>query len=117
MYPLFGGNYTPPELSMIEQNLGLREVKNLISYQAREVRGHLIDRLRSPLIEQEWRELQRLSRKEWQDEVLSAKNRLFRLLTSDTLARFMGLPGRSLDLGSIIEEGKVLLAAPKWSMP
>ena len=94
---------------MIEQNLGLREVKNLISYQAREVRGHLIDRLRSPLIEQEWRELQRLSRKEWQDEVLSAKNRLFRLLTSDTLARFMGLPGRSLDLGNIIEEGKVLL--------
>jgi hypothetical protein len=81
-----------------------------IRYQAREVRGHLIDRLRSPLIEQEWRELQRLSRKEWQDEVLSAKNRLFRLLTSDTLARFMGLPGRSLDLGSIIEEGKVLLA-------
>ncbi len=94
---------------MIEQNLGLREVKNLISYQAREVRGHLIDRLQSPLIQQEWQELQKLSRKEWQDEVLSAKNRLFRLLTSETLARFMGLPGRSLDLGRIIEEGKVLL--------
>src|ERR1700680_3903754 len=41
---------------MIEQNLGLREVKNLISYQTREVRGHLIDRLRSPLIQQEWQE-------------------------------------------------------------
>lgn len=100
---------------MIEQNLGLGEVSHLIAYQAREVRAQLIERLQSPLVQQEWQELQKLSRKEWQDEVLSAKNRLFRLLTSETLARFMGLPGRSLDLGAIIEQGKVLLvnlAAP-----
>jgi uncharacterized membrane protein YgcG len=94
---------------MIEQNLGLGEVNHLISYQAREVRAHLVERLQSPLIQKEWEELQKLSRREWQEEVLSAKNRLFRLLTSGTLSRFMGLPGRSLDLGSIIEKDKVLL--------
>lgn len=94
---------------MIEQNLGLREANHLISYQARDIRARLIERLQSPLVQKEWEELQKLNRKDWQDEVLSAKNRLFRLLSSETLGRFMGLPGRSLDLGDVIEKGKVLL--------
>src|SRR5206468_4621533 len=37
------------------------------------------------------------------------KNRLFRLLTSETLSRVMGLPGRTLNLNEIIDEGKILL--------
>ncbi|MDT8067955.1 MAG: type IV secretion system DNA-binding domain-containing protein [Terriglobia bacterium] len=94
---------------MIEQNLGLREVNHLITYQAREVRAQLIERLQSPLIQTEWEELQKLSRRDWQEEVLSAKNRLFRLLTSGTLSRFLGMPGQSIDLGDIIENDKVLL--------
>jgi len=94
---------------MMEQNLGLPEVRHLINYQAREIRAHLVEQLQSDLIQSEWRELLALKRKEWQDEVLSAKNRLFRLLTSDTLARFMGLPGRTINLNEIIEENKILL--------
>jgi len=94
---------------MIEGNLGLRDLRHLINYEAREIRSHLLERLQSELIQQEWQELLPLGRKEWQSEILSAKNRLFRLLTSDTLARFMGLPGISLNLDEIIEQGKVLL--------
>lgn len=94
---------------MIEQNLGLREANHLIAYQARDVRARLIERLQSPLVQKEWEELQKLNRKDWQEEVLSAKNRLFRLLSSETLSRFMGLPGRSLDLGDAIEKNKVIL--------
>src|ERR1035438_6570821 len=57
----------------------------------------------------EWRELQQLRPKEWRDEILSAKNRLFRFLTSPALMRCMGLSDRTLDLQAIMDEGKVLL--------
>jgi TraM recognition site of TraD and TraG len=53
--------------------------------------------------------MQQLKAKEWRDEILSAKNRLFRFLTSPALRRFMGLPDRTLDLKAIMDDGKVVL--------
>jgi len=94
---------------MLDQNLALPQMQHLIDFNSREIRGHLVDRLQSPLIQAEWRELQQLKAREWRDEILSAKNRLFRFLTSVSLTRFMGLPDRSLDLRAIMDEGKVLL--------
>ena len=95
--------------TVIEKDLGLTQARHLIDFDSREIRAHLIEELQTELIGTEWRELQALKRKEWRDEVLSTKNRLCRLLTSQTLARFMGLPGRTLDLRKIMDEGKVLL--------
>ncbi len=94
---------------MIEQDLGLPQVRHLIDFNAREIRSNLIEQLDSPVIQSEWRELQVLKAREWRDETLSAKNRLFKFLNSTTLARFMGLPGRSINLREIMDEGKVLL--------
>jgi hypothetical protein len=94
---------------MLEHNLGLPQVQHLIDFNAHEIREHLIDRLKTPLVQKEWRELQQLKPKEWRDETLSAKNRLFRFLTSTALSRFMGLPELSIDLQTIMDEGKVLL--------
>jgi len=94
---------------MLDQNLALPQVQHLIDFNSGKIRGHLVDKLQSPLIQKEWRELQQLKAKEWRDEILSAKNRLFRFLTSLSLTRFMGLPDRTLDLRAIMDEGKVLL--------
>ena len=94
---------------MLDRNLGLPQVQHLIDFNSREVRSQLVDQLETPLIQKEWRELQALKAKEWRDEILSAKNRLFRFLTSPALTRFMGLPDRTLDLKAIMDEGKVLL--------
>lgn len=94
---------------MLDQDLALPQVQHLIDFNAGSLRGQLIDRLQTPLIQKEWRELQLLKPKEWRDEILSAKNRLFRFLTSPALTRFMGLPERTLDLRAIMDEGKVLL--------
>lgn len=94
---------------MLDQNLALPQVQHLIDFNSGRVRGQMIDRLQTPLIQKEWRELQQLKPKEWRDEILSAKNRLFRFLTSPALTRFMGLPDRTLDLKAIMDEGKVLL--------
>jgi len=94
---------------MIEQNLGLGQVQHLIDFNAQTIRDHLIDQLQNPLIQREWRELQQLKAKDWREEILSAKNKLFRFLTSPVLTRFMGLPERTLDLKSIMDAGKILL--------
>jgi hypothetical protein len=96
---------------MLDQNLGLGQVHHLIDSERHQLRERLIEALqnRSPLIASEWRELQNLKDKDFRAEVLSAKNKLFRFLTSLPLIRFMGLPDRTLDLKSIMDAGKVLL--------
>ena len=94
---------------MLEHNLGLPQAAHLIDFNAHAIRQPLIEGLTTPLIQREWQELQNLKAKDWRDEVLSAKNRLFRFLTSKSLTRFMGLPERSIDLLDIIEQGKILL--------
>src|SRR5277367_6622274 len=100
---------------MLEQNLGLPQVQHLIDFNARDVRGFLIDRLQTPLIRNEWKELHELKPREWRDEILSAKNRLFKLLTSSGLSRFMGLPDVSINLREVMDQGKVLLVNLKQS--
>jgi Helicase HerA, central domain len=94
---------------MVEQNLGLAQVSHLIDFNAYAVRSYLVDRLSSPLVQKEWRELEQMKSREWREETLSARNRFFRFLTSPALTRFMGIPGRTLDLKAIMDEGKILL--------
>lgn len=94
---------------MLEQNLGLSQVEHLIDFNAGKIRSHMVDQIESPLIQKEWRELQALPAKDWRQETLSAKNKLFKFLTSTSLSRFMGIPGRSINLGEIMDQGKVLL--------
>lgn len=94
---------------MLETNLGLPQVAHLIDFNASKIRGHLIDQIATPIVQNEWRELQALKAREWREETLSAKNRLFKFLTSPTLARFMGVRGRTLNLQEIMDQGKVLL--------
>jgi len=94
---------------MLEMNLGLPQVAHLIDFNAGDIRNHLIDQLTTPLVQKEWRELQSLRARDWRDETLSAKNRLFKFLTSPTLGRIMGVQGRTLDLQEIMDQGKVLL--------
>jgi len=94
---------------MLEHNLGFPQVHHLIDFNAFEVRSQLIESLSTPLIKQEWLELQQLKAREFREEILSAKNRLFKLLTSATLARFMGLADSSINISQIIEEGGILL--------
>jgi hypothetical protein len=94
---------------MLETNLGLPQVAHLIDFNQHKIHAHLVEQLQSPLIQNEWRELQALKVKDWRAEVLSAKNKLFKLLTSPTLGRFMGVQGRTLNLQEVMDQGKILL--------
>jgi hypothetical protein len=100
---------------MLEQNLGLPQVQHLLDFNAKDVRGLLIDRVQTPLIRSEWQELHQLKARDFRDEILSAKNRLFKILTSTGLNRFMGLPDVSINLREVMDQGKVLLVNLKQS--
>jgi hypothetical protein len=93
---------------LLETGLPFHQARHLINFQAGEFRSQLVDKLSSDLIRQEWEELSQLRAKDWRAEMLSAKNRLFRLLTSETLSRFFAA-SVGIDLAEIIESGKVLL--------
>src|ERR1019366_9084772 len=56
---------------MLDQSLGLPQIRHLIDFNAGEIRGQLVDRLQTPLVQSEWRELQQLKAKEWREETLS----------------------------------------------
>ena len=77
--------------------------------QSREIRQRMIDNCSVPLVQREWEELQDLKARDWREETLSLRNRLFRFLSSPSLMRFMGLADRSLDLKEIMDSGKILL--------
>jgi hypothetical protein len=95
--------------ALLEQDLPFHFAQFLIDFNSREIREALIQKIQSALIRREWEELQQLKAKDWRGEVLSAKNRLFRLLTSKTLGRFFNASGQVIDIAEIIEKGKVLL--------
>lgn len=94
---------------LIEQELPFQRAETLIDFNAKEVRESLIRNVGSNLIRKEWEELQQLRPRDWRAEVLSAKNRLFRLLTSTALSRFFSPLANAVDLADIINNGKVLL--------
>lgn len=94
---------------LIEQDLPFQRAEELVDFKAKEIRESLIRNVRSGLIRKEWEELQQLRPRDWRAEVLSAKNRLFRLLTSTALSRFFSPSINAIDLADIIENGKVLL--------
>jgi hypothetical protein len=95
--------------TLLELNLSFQEAQYLVDFNASEMRSKLVEQLSSPLIRREWEELEQLKAKDWRSEVLSAKNRLYRLLTSKTLGRFFAAQANPIDLAEIIESGKVLL--------
>lgn len=95
--------------TLIENRLSFHHAQYLIDFNSKQIRSDFVKSLASPLIRREWEELEQLKAKDFRSEVLSAKNRLFRLLTSKALTRFLNASRTMLDLSDIIESGKVLL--------
>ena len=96
--------------TILEANMTLPQVATLLDYSAKEIRTQLIEQISDDLIRREWHELSNLTKaREFRDEILSAKNRLFRFLTSTTLMRFIGLKNRSIDLHEAMDRQKTIL--------
>jgi hypothetical protein len=104
--------------TLVELELPFHAAQHMLNFSSGEIRSQFVEKLSSALIQQEWQELLALRAKDWRSEMLSAKNRLLRLLTSETLARFFNTESGGIDLADIIAKGKVLLVnlAPSDSL-
>lgn len=104
--------------TLVELGLPFHAAQHMLNFGSGEIRSEFVERLSSALIRQEWEELTSLRSKDWRAEMMSAKNRLLRLLTSETLSRFFNAEN-CIDLAEIIDKGKVLLVnlapSPKLS--
>lgn len=104
--------------TLVDLGLPFHAAQHMLNFQSGEIRARFIEKISSPLIRAEWEELIALRSKDWRAEMMSAKNRLLRLLASENLARFLNAEDCGIDLAEIIEKGKVLLVnlAPSPSL-
>jgi hypothetical protein len=104
--------------TLVDLGLPFHAAQHMLNFQSGEIRARFIEKISSPLIRAEWEELIALRPKDWRAEMMSAKNRLLRLLTSENLTRFLNAELCGIDLAEIIEKGKVLLVnlAPSPSL-
>lgn len=96
--------------TMLDADLTLPQIAALLDYNEKEIRRELIGKIENDLIRREWQELSDLPKaREFRDEILSAKNRLFRLLTSKALMRFLGVKGETIDLRRAMDRQSIIL--------
>lgn len=103
---------------MIVRGIPLHEAHRLVSFGEKEFRAEAIATLDDPVVRNAWEQVHAIQgRADWRAEVLSTENRIFRLASSQTMRRFMGVPDAefNLDLLQIMEEGAVLLVNLKES--
>ena len=95
--------------AMVDADLSVSNLEELLDYNAPQFRAKVISQIKNSLVRREWIEISNTKQKEFRDEFLSAKNRLFPILTSDTLKLFLGLKGKGIDLLEAMEKQKTIL--------
>jgi hypothetical protein len=98
--------------AMIVKSIPLHEAYRLIAFDARAFRQDVIGAIDAEPVRQAWLNLADIKQKgEWRGEVLSTENRIFRLITSPQLTRFMGVldDGYNVDALSLMDSGAVVL--------
>ncbi len=96
--------------TLLETRTTLEAMPFLFTWSQRQVGAYLTSAVTSDLIRNEWESLLQYTRPADFDEQLeSSRNRLFRFLGSQQIRRVMGLDINNLDVEEIIEGGKILL--------
>jgi hypothetical protein len=96
--------------SLLDADLTLPQIEFLLDFSEKEIRDYIISQIGNDMIRREWQELSDMQKvRDFRDETLSAKNRLFRLLTSTGLMRFLGVKGESIDLVDAMDNQKIIL--------
>jgi len=104
--------------AMHHKEIPIHDAHYLINFSDHELRREIIDALPDEAIRNAWRELQTIKNlRDWQAQVLSTENRLFRFIDSPIVRQFMGStdPGRNIDLLDILNRGDILLVNLKPS--
>lgn len=95
---------------MVEQGHSLEAVRYLMSWKHKEIREHITSSITVDVIQDEWDGLAGYKKAaEFDGQLESSRNRLFRFLTNRPVRRMMGLPFNNIDIEDIIASGKILL--------
>ena len=95
--------------TLIEKSVSLLASEFLIDRYESTVREYLTSGISNRLIASEWRRVDTTRQRQFDEEIISTKNRLMRFLCSNQVCRFMGLSGFNIDLRAAMDEGKVIL--------
>lgn len=96
--------------ALLEQGYPVDVAQYLLGWQYKEVRDYVTSAINSPAIRSEWQDLSALTKiTDFQTQVESSRNRLFRFIEPPQVRRVTGLAVNNLDLADIIEQGKILL--------
>jgi hypothetical protein len=101
--------------TLYESRQTLVQAEHLLDYIASDVRRALTKQVKAPLVQSDWRKIDKLSAGDFESQVGSTANRLRRFLGTEMLRSMFGQPEVSLDLGRALEEGQIVLVnlAPK----
>jgi hypothetical protein len=97
--------------TILDAGLTLPQVAQLIDFKgAKLIKEEIASKIQNDLIRREWLELASMTKlADFRAEILSLKNRLFPLLTSETLLQFIGIKDRMVNLLDAMNGQKVIL--------
>jgi hypothetical protein len=97
--------------ALYEKKLTLVEAEHLIDRVAKQVRHAMTSDLKDRPSRQDWAFADTLNAKDFESQIGSTVNRLQRFIRNQTMRSMFGQPGVSLDLGSALEEGSIILVS------
>jgi hypothetical protein len=97
--------------ALYEKKLTLVEAEYLIDRVARQIRHALTANMEDRASRQDWEFIDTLSPKDFEAQIGSTVSRLQRFIRNKTMRSMFGQPDVSLDLGSALEEGSIILVS------
>jgi len=98
--------------AIVENDQTIIAAEYLIDFFEPEIREYLTSTLSKQLTRSDWKSASNAKTpKQFYDDtqILSTRNRLTRILTHPQVCRFMGMRENNIDIGKIMDEGKILL--------
>lgn len=97
--------------ALYEKELTLVDAEHLVDRVAKQIRHALTSDLKDKPSRQDWQFADTLNAKDFEAQIGSTINRLQRFIRNRTMRSIFGLSNASLDLGTALEEGSIILVS------
>lgn len=97
--------------ALYEKKLTLVEAQYLLDHVSKHIRFALTSDLTDEQVRQDWQFADTLSAKDFETQIGSTVNRLRAFIKNQTLRRIFGQPKASLDFGTALEQGAIILVS------
>ena len=94
---------------ILVKKMSLLDSRYLFYQEEKEKREYLIKDIDDPILRAEWVRYGKMSKYEWEKELLGPGNRLHEFISSPRIRRILGQLHNSMDMRTIMDEGWILL--------